>query len=837
VLDPNRISEELGGKDAFKALINEARALGLGWIQDIVPNHIAYSPESPMVSDLMKHGDKSPYRSFLDIDWNHPSPEINGKVLAPFLKENLGESLLRGQIQLAWHAGFVIKYGEIEFPVKISSYKDILSETSCGLPPLIWDESSLYQKMQELYGSDKAVRDTVNHEVDRYNQNAQLMEKLLSSQVYALENWKTAYKEIDYRRFFDILDLICLRMENENVFESTHRLVQWLISEGKVDGLRVDHVDGLYDPKEYLRRLRILAPKAFIIVEKILLNKEALPTDWSVQGSTGYDFLNKLNGLFVANPNEAEATEVYCSFTGKRETLDEVLYSCKKQVILSLFRGDVENLARTLQSALKETTKEVFTKHQAFEAVVELLCAFPVYRTYISSNPATNDAKRVLKTALETAKQRNGKLERELSALEKLLLGSALSDGMSAWIMRFQQYSGSVMAKGFEDTAFYRFNRSLSLNEVGGNPATFGRSTASFHSSMALRQTAYPMSLSASSTHDTKRGEDCRARLNVLSEIPSEFNQNLRKWSAANIKKKRKICSRLAPSRNEEYYIYQTLLGSFPFESAEKQEFAERLKTHLVKALREAKTNSNWLMPNAEYEEAVTAFASQLLESEGSNCFLPECLSFQRKIAFYGVFNSLSQTLIKIASPGIPDFYQGSELWNLSMVDPDNRRPVDFSNRQRMLKELEKFEPAKSQTLLNDFDQGKAKLYLITQALKTRKNKSQVFLEGEYLPLKVEGAGRNHVVAFCRKKADAYVVAVVPRFMATLNRGVERLPLGEVWKETTVCLPENAPAVWTEVFSGRKVSSIQSSLANGLAVADVLNIFPVGLLVSGEQNL
>ena len=834
--DHSRISEELGGQEAFETLLEEAHRLGLGWIQDIVPNHIAYTPESTIMSDVMSYGSSSAYSDFLDVDWNHPSQRLRRRVLAPILSEGLGEAVREGKLSLAWQDGFKVKYGEMEFPVKIGSYKDILPKTYQALLSSTKNEQELYQDLQHLYISDKKVKDIVEREIEWTNRDPVLIEELLSQQIYALENWKTAYNIINYRRFFDILDLICLRMEDENVFEATHRLVRRHCSKGNLDGLRVDHIDGLREPKEYLQRLRKICPEAYVIVEKILLDDEELPATWDVQGTTGYDFINQVNGLFIATQNESKLDEVYRKFTCKKETLDEVLCKCKKTVIKTLFRGDAENLARILLQAMEKTKRQKISRKAAYGVVIELLSALPVYRTYFSSEVTSNESRRRLKVAFEVAKQRNRDLEEELTAVADLCKKNPLPEDILAWILRLQQYSGSVMAKGYEDTAFYRFNRLISLNEVGGNPARFGCSTESFNDLQISRQTKFPLSLNASSTHDTKRGEDCRARLNVLSEITAEFDRQIACWSRLNAEKKEKVNGKLAPSKNEEYYFYQTLIGSFPFEAEERLDFAERLKSHMVKAVREAKVNSSWLRPNLQYEEALTSFVSQLLEDSDGNAFWRDFMAFQKRVAFYGFFNSLSQTLLKMACPGMPDFYQGAELWNLSMVDPDNRRPVNYIKRGVMLDEVERLDPAKARSLLDDFSNAKAKLYLINRALKLRRRRREVFWEGEYVPLNVKGAFGDDVVAFCRKKAEEYVMVVAPRFVATVTGGVERLPLGEVWEDTTVCFPNDSQKSWTDVLSGN-IFLPEMNRNRGLRVADLLSVFPVALLVSSEVSL
>jgi len=399
--------------------------------------------------------------------------------------------------------------------------------------------------------------------------------------------------------------------------------------------------------------------------------------------------------------------------------------------------------------------------------------------------------------------------------------------------MRLQQFTGPIMAKGLEDTAFYVYNRLLSINEVGGDPSRFGCSIEDFRAFQSSRQAVWPSTMNATATHDTKRGEDFRARLNVLSEVPAELDFQLKKWSEINLKKKKTLNGKLVPSKNEEYYIYQTLIGSFPFDISELDDYKKRVKQHITKALREAKMNSNWLSPNQRYEEATGAFLIEILDSSRENPFLCDFLPFQKKIAFYGFLNSLSQTLIKIFSPGVPDFYQGTELWDLNLVDPDNRRPIDFDKRQKFLKKIQNMKPAKVQELLNNFEDGQVKIFEIYKALGARNRNKDVFQDGDYIPLKVKGALRHHIIAFCRKKQTRWAVIVAPRFL--VNVAVNQLPLGDVWMDTFVCLPRDAPKNWKETFTGESVFAKKLANDEGLWVAELLRSFPVALLLSEES--
>lgn len=799
ITDPNTISQELGGKTAFQELIKEASAFGLEWLQDIVPNHASYSLENKMIYDLMANGASSRYGGFFDVNWNYPSPKLRGKILAPFLARSLSECLKEGKLSLAFNDGFKIKYDGMGFPVNAEASENLLQNA------------------------------TIKQVVERYNNDPQLLGELLSTQYYALAHWRTALKHINYRRFFDIIDLIGLRMENPQAFEDTHRLIFELAKSGRFSGLRVDHIDGLYEPAVYLHKLRQHLPETYLIVEKILTDNEQLPASWSVQGTTGYDFLNYTNKAFIKQDSEQEITAFYRQFTGNTQAYSELLYDCKKYVIGTYFLGDVRNLARLITETLRKIRHELpygrskYGRSKLEEAVAELLSCFPIYRTYLNQR---NHDDEVFRMALKLAQPKNPRLANEFSAIAHLLEQSRNSPDALHALMRFQQFTGAIMAKGFEDTALYRYSRLLSLNEVGSNPAQFGCSLQDFHEFNRLRQQNSPLTLNATSTHDTKRGEDVRARLNVLSEISGEFKDSVEIWAKLNTAKKRQIKGKLAPDQNEEYYLYQTLLGAFPWNP--EREFTERIKQHMVKALREAKINSNWLTPNLPYEEAVTDFAAEVL---GSEDFMKAFLPFQQKIAFYGFFNTLSQTLLKVTCPGIPDFYQGTDLWDLNLVDPDNRRPVNFKKRQELLSEISLLRPSQAPNLLETPSDGKAKLYVIYKTLTFRQKIKELFEAGAYIPLAVKGRYAENALAFCRKKGGAYIVVVVPRFLTGLLKPQEVWEKADVdWADTCISLPDGAPSSWSDIFTDRTLTS----KSGNLPIRDALDGFPVALLYSGE---
>lgn len=794
IIDFNKISDEIGGETAFEDVRQEASAYGLEWLQDIVPNHASYSLENKMINDLMYKGANSRYSAYFDVDWNYPAQRLNGKILAPFLAEPYSQCLKQKYLSLVFNEGYKIKYNSLQFPTN-----DITS-----------------RKLNK-HGS-------TNQAIEQYNGNSELLAELLAAQFYKLSHWKTALKHINYRRFFDIIDLIGLHIEDPHVFEEIQRLTLDLAKNGVFSALRIDHIDGLYEPEEYLKRLRDKLPHTYLAVEKILAGNEQLPPSWPVQGTTGYDFINFVNKLLVKASGESQINSFYSQFSGSTQSFSDLLHDCKRLVIENYFLGDARNLARLYHRTLQCIGYgEQYDRGNLVEAVVELLACFQIYRSYINEH---NHDYTTIKTALHTALEQKPTLNAEFAAINHLLEQSKPSPEILQVLMRLQQFTGAVMAKGFEDTALYRYCRLLSLNEVGSEPDQFGISIKAFHDFNRLRQQTWPLTMNATSSHDTKRGEDVRARLNVLSELAAEFKCNVECWTEINASKKRVISGRLAPNKNEEYYLYQTFLGAFPWNSSEKQEFTDRIKTHIVKALREAKANSSWLTPNLPYEEAVSLFAVNTLDDERfQEAFEP----FQEKVAFYGLFNTLAQTLLKMTCPGIPDFYQGTELWDLNLVDPDNRRAVDFAKRQAFLSEISKLEVC----LLDNYKDGKAKLYLIHRVLQFRKKARSLFQEGAYIPLPVRGVHRTNIVAFCRKKSGVYAITVVPLFLATLTSAQSnRQELYVDWANTYLALPEEVPTTWTDVLTEVEINA----QSRRLPIREVLRGFPAALLQSGDRS-
>ena len=878
VVDPDHLNPELGGIPDLEGLAAELKTYHMGWIQDIVPNHMAIDSENRLLMDIFENGSNSRYFQFFDVDWDYPAASLNKRILAPFLGRFYGECLEDGEIALQYGPnGFKAAYYNLAFPLRIESYLYLFSNLSqlkrklagdnpdfiklLGILYVLKSLSSsdepeernnqikfIRHTLWEAYNSNAVIKAFVDENVRTFNgekgkaESFNLLDDLLSQQVFRLSFWKVAAEEINYRRFFCVNGLISLKVEDEHVLNHTHGLIFDLIAKRVVTGLRIDHVDGLYDPASYLQKVRDRAPSAYIVVEKILNLNEDLQASWPVQGTTGYDFANYLNKLFCQKENERAFDRIYVGVTGMKNSYDDVVRNNKKLMIQEDMASDVHNLAQLLKNiSSRDRHGSDITLNALRRALTEVLAVFPVYRTYISQVVVSENDRKTILEALDRARANFPALLHGFSFVRRFLLldfpDYVSEEEKRDWLhfaMRFQQLSGPVMAKGVEDTTHYVYNRLLSLNEVGGRPDHFGCSLEEFHSFNTKRRELWPDSLNATSTHDTKRGEDARARINVLSEMPDEWRKRLRTWIRINKGKKKRVAGLAVPDRNDEYFLYQTLIGAFPFLESDYPDFVQRIKAYIVKAVREAKVHTAWLKPDTEYENAYVSFAQKILARSKANEFLKDLIPFCRRVSHYGMLNSLSQTLIKITSPGVPDFYQGSELWDLSLVDPDNRRPVDFEKRRAMLAGIRERVDADISGLVQDLlstgEDGRIKLFLIYRALKARNTNREIFSSGAYLPLKAGGKFGNHVIAFARKYGQQWALVIAPRFFSHLIQEGD-FPLGrKVWQDTEVTMPDGAPAAWrnlitNEVFSGGKT----------LSVGDILRGFPVALL-EGHSN-
>ena len=870
VVDPALIDETLGGEEKFRALAAKAKELSLGWIQDIVPNHMAFDGENHMLMDVFERGADSTFYDFFDVYWDHPYDNLRGRVLTPFLGEFYGDCLNNKEISLGLdNKGFFIQYYDARFPLSIQSYPEILRSRGDSLTPEsgkededrisllaelfenvdIKDRGSLdgaKAELGEIYTSDsgagKILKDIIAFMNSGTQEALDELHKIISRQFFRLSFWKVGNDELNYRRFFTVNSLICLKVENMEVFESVHDGVLNLVDKGYIDGIRLDHIDGLYAPLVYLRRLRDRIPDSYIAVEKILCREEEMPAAWPVQGTTGYDFLNYLNGLFVWKPSEKEMSRIYHSLSGVRPGFEDLVADKKRLFMGKHMAGDIDNLAHKLKSVFSgRRYGSDFTMYGLRRALVEIMAYFPVYRTYISELGIGDPDKFYIDQAIESARRSQADLNKELDAIKGILLydpeikpDDGEKEDMRDFTKRFQQITGPLMAKGAEDTAFYIYNRLISLNEVGGSPEKFGVSLDEFHAFNMKRAKDWPFSLNATSTHDTKRGEDVRTRIDFLSEISDEWGRKVKSWQKMNRKLKTKSGIYLFPDNNDEYSIYQTIVGAFPFLEGEIDIFRERVKQYIVKAVREAKVYSSWLRPDEAYEKACTNFVDNILASSNPNPFLEDLKIFHKKVAHFGVFSSLSQVLIKLTAPGVPDIYQGTELWDLSLVDPDNRRPVDFSVRREILERIRAEDenlPLLAKDLLENKESGVVKLFLTYRALRARSNFDELFRSGDYRPLGTVGEFARNVVSFSRELNGVKCVVAAPRFLSKVSEE-GKMPLGRnVWKDTVIELPEGYPAKWYDAITGRKITA-----GGAISAGDLFDVFPGALLVEAKPQ-
>lgn len=825
VVDPSRVNEELGGTaghERFCATLGQNR---LGQVLDIVPNHMAIGGRMNLWWwDVLENGPASPFAAYFDVEWRPPEERLRNKVLVPILGDHYGRVLAAGEIRVLRSQGsFEIHYYDHALPVAPRSMSDFLADVAreaqseylgflagslARLPlPTITDHERLLQRHRDkevirglltrLCHERGDVCDAIDRALLRLNQNPDRLDELLDKQNYRISFWKTAGRELGHRRFFDVNTLVGLRTESPQVFADTHRLlIDWL-DRGVVDGLRIDHPDGLLDPQQYFERLAQAAPKAWIVCEKILFPGEHLPHDWPVAGTTGYDFLNALNGLFVDSANESAMTEFYGEFTGEPVDYSRVAYEKKLVVLRDVLGSDVNRLTAVfMQICENDRNHRDYTRHDIHHAVREVAACFPVYRTYtraLTGEISKTDA-RYVSEAVETAIANRPDLDPELfDFIECVLTLQSTSALKSEFVMRFQQFTGPATAKGVEDTAFYCYNRLVSLNEVGGDPGRFGVSLDEFHAFCQEIQQSRPYTMTSTGTHDTKRGEDVRARLHVLSEIPSMWRDTVSRWSTATARYKVDGI----PDRNTEYLLYQTLVGACPID-------AERLKNYMRKAVREAKQQTSWLNPRTEFEDGLNRFIDSLLQDKE---FVDDLHRFVNRLVAPGRVNSLAQALIKFTAPGVPDTYQGSELWDMSLVDPDNRRPVDYASRARLLAEVQ---GTSAEEIMARGDEGLPKLWTTHQALLLRRERPEWFgKNGCYTAMRASGPRADRVVAFRR---GGGVITVAPRLPFGLN--------GD-WGDTALDLPEG---IWRNRLTGEAVAS------GIVKLADLLRRFPVALL-------
>lgn len=775
VIDHTKLDPELGDEEMARALSRKLRSYRMGWIMDVVPNHMCItSPDNFLWQSVLKEGRTSPYSSYFDVFWDMPIDGYRGKVLQPFLAGSPKDEISNEKLKLIEYQGEVFfDYYEMHYPLKKEG----------GKP-----EKDLYQ--------------------------------LLEHQHYWLEDWREGCEFLNYRRFFDVCELICLRVEDREVFKHVHQLIKKWWDEGLVDGVRVDHIDGLRNPKEYCKRLKALLGDSYVVVEKILIGKESLRPSWGVEGTTGYDFLNVLNGLFV-DWNQFELVKAtYNEYVGKQLNIAEQLMRSKKDVIHLSMRSEVRMLTYKLRAI-----KTLFSYEECAEGITNLLAAFPVYRTYLTAEDSDVQDVNIIEKSIETARHiaSVGVSQEFWSWISNLFLereGPLVID----FVLTFQQMSGAIMAKGIEDTFNYRYVPLCSLNEVGSDPKTTGLSIEGFHSFNLNRARKWPYSMSTTSTHDTKRSEDVRARINVLSEDAAGWRAVLWHWSRYNSMAKNSDW----PDRNDEYLLYQTLIGTWSKDYLEKEallSYCERIENYFIKALREAKRHTSWLEPYSPYEEAAKVFLRRILIED--MIFREMLAGYVERIAPFGFLNSLSQTLIKITAPGIPDFYQGSELWLFTLVDPDNRSHIDYQLRQEMLSKINL--KASLEYTEENVHSGLVKLDLIYKGLHCRSRHQRLFEKGDYIPLRVIGKFADHIIAYVRILGSEAVITIACRWLSRLHAG--NLPVADAWQDTSIEIPDNiAFSTFTDLLQNREVSISSDGEGKMILAAHLFTKIPLALL-------
>jgi malto-oligosyltrehalose synthase/4-alpha-glucanotransferase len=795
VVDPLNINPEIGTLQQLRSINKKLKKLGIGWLQDIVPNHMAFHPNNKWLMDVLENGRESEYANVFDIFWD--SPVHNGKLMVPFLGKPLDEVIANKELKVAWNEKPVLDYFGQQYPLNKLSYEN-----------------------------NSAGKDTW---LKKVNEDTQLLKQVVESQYYELCFWQETNTQINFRRFFTVNSLICLNIQNKEVFDRYHQLIKTLVDEGIFQGLRVDHIDGLYDPKTYLVRLRELAgPETYIVVEKILEEGEQFPADWPVQGNTGYDFLSTINNLFTSHESKKIFSAFYRSMETEHIPVQEQVFQKKRLILDNNMQGELENLYSlftTLKLADENETKNIsagiFKK-----AIAEILVRCPVYRFYGNSMPLNEAESALFNNLLIEVGKNIPELISVTDVLGNCLLHKPRFSNEDyrqralKFYQRLMQFTGPLMAKGVEDTLMYTYNRFIDHNEVGDSPGSFGLDTDKFHQLMLQRQKLWPLSMNASATHDTKRGEDVRARLNVLSDLAEEWIAQVKQWQQVNADQK----TNNAPDANDEYFIYQTLMGAYPMPGQDEDDFENRLKEYLTKALREAKQHTNWAQSNEEYEQAAINFAVSLLNKQGQ--FWKSFEGFHQCIADLGIINSLTQVLLKLTCPGMPDIYQGCELWELSLVDPDNRRPVDYLLRQSFIDKHANWED-----LWSNRHNGHIKQNLTAVMLKARSENADVFNEGEYIPLRIKGKYKDNVFAFARHFNGKWYISAVPlHFAAISSSGDEPTKLD--WDDTRIVLPESAPFSWKNLLTGKAGYS-----AKNIDVKELFSDIPLAFLrLQQSQN-
>lgn len=917
VVDHSALNPELGTRADLDRLVETLHEHGMGLLIDVVPNHMGVlGDDNGWWLDVLENGQASAYADFFDIDWQAADPALSGRVLLPLLGEQYGVVLERGELQLQLDADrgrFTLAYYEHRLPLDPAAYgalirgaltaipvsersadaaSEQLAERFDQLPPhdsrdhparlrRQLDKTLLKRQFAQRLAEQPALRRAIEQSVSTLNgqlgerPSFDALDRLLTAQPYRLAYWRVAGDQINYRRFFDINGLAALRMERPEVFAATHGLLLELAASGAVDGMRIDHPDGLADPAAYFCRLQesyaevaelaasdlgatapaLPAKPLYVVLEKITAAHEHMPREWAVHGTTGYRFANVVNGVLIEQQAKMRLDRVWRAFVHAEAQEFEALARFSRHLVMrDALAGELTVLATALlRLARADRRTRDFTYNLLRRTLAEVIAAFPVYRTYIVDTPSPQDC-RFIDWAIGRARRLSGAADASaFDFLQRVLLGrplpdapAGLGDSYRVFAQRLQQYTAPVAAKGIEDTALYRHHRLISVNDVGGDPDSFGVSIAAFHAASRDRAANWPHTLLCTSTHDSKRSEDVRVRIDVLSEMPAAWRLTVRRWSRINRRHRRSAEGTRVPTRNDEYLLYQTLIGSLPgspLDDAALAAYAQRIEQTMLKSAREAKVSTSWRNPDSEYEAGVSHFVQALLTRRESRLFLDDLEATAAVFAWYGALNGLSMALIKCLSPGIPDFYQAHETIELSLVDPDNRRPVDYARRRRLLDQAQALAATRERApvlreWLAQAPDGRAKFWVVWSALQLRRRQQALLQRADYLPLEVEGEKARQVLAFARCDGAQWVIVVTTRFFASLGLAIGEAPVGEVWGDTVVRLPDPGPAAWPQepwledVISGRRHAGTDT----GLPLATLLQDFPVAALSGTSET-
>jgi (1->4)-alpha-D-glucan 1-alpha-D-glucosylmutase len=896
VTDPTQIDPEIGSVQDFEELQSKLLERGMHLVLDIVPNHMAASNENRWWMDILENGPSSGFASYFDVDWHPPSRNLDGKVLLPILAHPFGEVLDRGELKLIFEGGkLYVQYVESMFPLTPRSYRRLLKHRVEELKASLSEESPVYQeysgiiaalsqapegarsdmsthkrgqidavreRLQKLAAENPPISSFIERNIADFNGKAGdvaslcALEHLLGDQHFMLAYWQDPNEGINYRRFFAISELVGVRVEDPLVFEATHDHILRFASRPAVRGVRVDHIDGLLDPAGYLNRLqeRLTAARPeesdrpCILVEKILSRDECLPEDWPVSGTTGYEYLNAANSLFVSPSGAKEIENAYFDFIGTKINFADVMYDKKKLVMNTLLRVEMRSLGRQLVNlASHDRYARNLLRQELMDVLIEVTACLPLYRTYIRNLDVTESAKQLIDQAVQDAHKRRPRLSRACFNFLRDVLTLAnpphiLADQREerlAFVMRWQQFTGPIVAKGIEDTALYVYYPLLSLNEVGGSPEPSRLMSWDYFCNFILqRQKHWPNTMNAASTHDTKRSEDARARINVLSEIPGEWAKVLGEWAKRNEAHKQAVDRGKVPDANEEYLIYQTLIGLWPTEMSELPAITKRLRDYAIKATREASVHTRWSEPNKPHEQAICNFIDQILSPHINNAsFLRDVSGFMEKIAYAGMINSLGQTLLRIACPGVPDFYQGTELWDYHLVDPDNRGSVNFPLRTQALKDIIELDRSDNSgvasLLFANWPNGHIKLYLIWKVLGYRNEHPELFADGEFIPVQCAGPRSLNILSFLRRHGNEQALTVISRWQ--VNSPADAAGRQNFWKGTVLQLAADCAPAWRNIFTTQRIISTPDARNRSIPIGDILKDLPIALLTAAAE--